>query len=71
MNGSNSVKDTPLKTSADRKQISLDHQREVDAWCKALSCTEGELRMALQMVGTSTEKVRAFIREAHARTCRC
>jgi len=49
----------PAKTSADRKLISLDHRREVDHWCEALPCTETELRMAVQMVGTSTEEVRA------------
>lgn len=55
------VKDGRPKTNADRREISIEHRREIESWCRALDCTEAELRAALRAVGRSTAEVRVFL----------
>ena len=54
--------DDPKKTGLDRKLISLTEDYEARDWCKALGCSEVELRKAVAAVGNSAEKVREFLK---------
>jgi hypothetical protein len=56
------MSDDESKTGEDRKEISLDEHHDVRAWCNALGCDEAQLRLAVQKVGHSAEKVREYLR---------
>lgn len=49
------------KESEDSKLISLTEPYEVKNWCKALNCTEKELRDAVAKVGHSAAAVEKYI----------
>lgn len=53
--------DNKKQTGRDRKLISLEQDYEVRDWTQSLSCTEEELREAVNAVGNSAEKVREYI----------
>jgi hypothetical protein len=46
--------------------ITLDHDWELRNWTKWLGCTEDELRLAVETMGTDPDNVRRFLRQAHA-----
>lgn len=62
-NGKQAISDDKSKTGQDRKPISLEEDYEVRDWCESLGCTDKELRAAVEAVGNSAEKVRAFLRK--------
>ena len=55
------MSDDPKKTGLDRKLISLEQEHEVRDWCQSFNCTPEDLRRAVEAVGNSAEKVRAYI----------
>ena len=59
--------DNPKKTGLDRKLISLNEPHEVRSWMESLSCSEAELRAAVEKVGHSAEQVRGFLTEKRNR----
>ncbi|MGI4762316.1 MAG: DUF3606 domain-containing protein [Janthinobacterium lividum] len=55
--------DNPAKRGTpDNDLISLEEDYEVRDWCKALECTEQQLRAAVAAVGHSAAKVREYLR---------
>lgn len=48
--------------SPDRDRISLSEDYEVRDWTQALGVSEQELREALDAVGSSADKVRAYLK---------
>jgi hypothetical protein len=61
------VSDDPAKTGFDRKLISLGQPNEMRDWCKALGCTEEQLRAAVKAVDNSAAKVREYLTRRHWR----
>ena len=53
--------DNTSKTGLDRQLVSLEEDYEVRGWMKSFGCTEEQLRAAVQAVGHSAEKVRAYV----------
>ena len=50
------------KTGApDNQKINLNQEHEVRDWCKALDCSEQQLRSAVGVVGSSAKAVRAHL----------
>lgn len=49
----------------DRDLISLEEKYEVSGWCRSLGCNATELREAVEAVGPSARKVRAYLFEKH------
>jgi hypothetical protein len=45
----------------DAKRIDINDPYEVRNWCKALGCTESELRAAVRAVGTSGKAIREYL----------
>ena len=43
--------------------INLEDEAEVEEWCKAFACTPNELRAAVTLMGRSSKRVRAWIRD--------
>lgn len=54
--------DDLAKTAHDRKFIDLEHDHEVRWWIKSLGCTHEQLEQAVKAVGSSPDKVRAYLR---------
>lgn len=48
--------------SPDRNRISLSEDYEVRDWTKSLGVSEEELRAAVDAVGNSADKVRAYLK---------
>jgi hypothetical protein len=44
--------------------ITLDYDWEMRNWTKWLGCTEAELRLAVETMGTDPDNVRRFLRQA-------
>jgi hypothetical protein len=44
--------------------INLDHDWELRNWTKWLGCTEHELKLAVETMGTDPDNVRRFLRHA-------
>lgn len=44
--------------------VSLDHEWERRNWANWLSCSESELRHAVESVGADPDNVRRFLRQA-------
>ena len=42
-------------------RINLDEAHDVSYWCAALNVAPPELRMAVEAVGTSVDRVKAFL----------
>ena len=55
------MSDNTSKTGLDRQLVSLEEDYEVRGWMKSFGCTEEQLRAAVQAVGHSAEKVRAYV----------
>ena len=55
------MSDNTSKTGLDRQLVSLEEDYEVRDWMKSFGCTEEQLRAAVQAVGHSAEKVRAYV----------
>jgi len=51
-------------TAQDGIVITLDHDWEMRNWTKWLGCTEAELRLAVETMGTDPDNVRRFLRQA-------
>ncbi|SKB75215.1 DUF3606 domain-containing protein [Sphingopyxis flava] len=49
--------------SPDRDRISLSEDYEVRDWTQALGVSEQELREAVDAVGSSADKVRAYLKD--------
>jgi hypothetical protein len=49
--------------SPDNIRIDIHDPFEVRNWCLSLSCTEAELKAAVNKVGTYASKVRAYLSE--------
>jgi len=45
----------------DGKRIAVKDPKEVANWCRALNCTEAQLKSAVKEVGTSAAEVRKFL----------
>ncbi|SKA73561.1 Protein of unknown function [Clostridium sp. USBA 49] len=45
----------------DAKRIDINDLSEVKNWCKALGCTESELKAAVRAVGTSAKAIREYL----------
>jgi hypothetical protein len=45
----------------DAKRIDINDDNEVRNWTTALDCTEGELKKAVDAVGTYADKVREYL----------
>jgi hypothetical protein len=48
---------------ADRSRINVNEAWEVSYWCKALGCTEQQLRDAVKSVGVMADAVRSHLRK--------
>ena len=57
-----SMSDTPRNIRQRRKLISLNEDHEVRDWCKSLGCTEEQLRVTVQAVGRSDDKIREYVK---------
>lgn len=53
--------------SAERERIDLAGSAEREEWLRQLSCTEVELRAAIQAVGNRATSVRAFLQRERLR----
>jgi hypothetical protein len=47
-----------------REAITLDHDWELRNWTRWLGCSEIELRLAVETMGTDPDNVRRFLRQA-------
>lgn len=47
----------------DAKRIDINDPAEVRNWCHSLGCTEAQLRVAVQIVGTSGAAVRKQLKK--------
>jgi hypothetical protein len=54
-------------TGHDTTIVEIADGNEVRYWCESLGCTEAQLREAVQAVGSSPAKVRAFLKALSAR----
>ena len=48
---------------ADQAKIDLNRERELTEWCKTFATTPDKLKQAIQAVGITPRKVRAYLRE--------
>jgi hypothetical protein len=55
--------DKNIKRPLDNKRIDINDLLEVRNWCKSLGCPEAELKKAVNVVGTSAEKVREYLKK--------
>jgi hypothetical protein len=55
--------DKKIRAPHDKKRIDINDPAEVKNWCKALGCTERELRNAVESVGTSAEEVKTYLKK--------
>jgi hypothetical protein len=55
--------DRTKRVSPDRDRISLSEDYEVRDWAKSLGVSQEELRAAVEKVGNSARKLRAYIAE--------
>ena len=55
--------DTSVRTGIDRSRINTAQDHELRYWTKELGVTPEELKAAVQAVGSSADKVRAFLAE--------
>jgi hypothetical protein len=55
--------DRSKRGSVDRSRISLDEDYEVRDWTETLGVTRDELIAAVQAVGNSADKVKAYLRD--------
>jgi hypothetical protein len=46
-------------------QVSLEHEWERRNWMQWLRCSESELRLAVETMGSDPDNVRRFLRQAH------
>lgn len=56
--------DQSRQTSGNDYIVSLDHEWERRNWTNWLSCSETELRHAVESVGADPDNVRRFLRQA-------
>jgi hypothetical protein len=49
------------KNIDDGGTVSLEREDEIQHWCKAFGCTEGELRAAVTKVGDSVPRLREYL----------
>ena len=61
------MSDYTTATGHDTTKVEIADGNEVRYWCESLGCTEAHLRESVQAVGSSPEKVRAFLRTLSAR----
>ena len=54
------------KGPQDSQRISLQEDWEVKYWTEALACSVMELKEAVEAVGHSVDKVRAYLEKSHA-----
>jgi hypothetical protein len=53
-----------LAATSEQIRINLDHDWELRNWTKWLGCTERELKLAVETMGTDPDNVRRFLRHA-------
>ena len=54
-------------TGHDTTIVEIADGNQVRYWCESLGCTEAQLKEAVQAVGSSPAKVRAFLKALSAR----
>ena len=59
--------DTSQRGPQDRSRINMTQEHEVRYWTQALGVSEAELSRAVGAVGSSADKVRAFLGSAGGR----
>ena len=47
----------------DRSRVNVNEEWERRYWCREFGCTEEQLGAAVQKVGVSADKVRAYLRD--------
>jgi hypothetical protein len=61
------MSDYTTATGHDTTIVEVTDGNEIRYWCESLGCTEAQLREAVQAVGSSPAKVRAFLKALSAR----
>ena len=56
------MSDYTTATGHDASIVEIAQGNQVRYWCDSLSCTEAQLRTAVQAVGSSPENVRDFLK---------
>lgn len=54
---------SPSPSKIDVERIRSDHERELHGWAKALGTSPERLKQAVQAVGITPRKVRAYLRQ--------
>ncbi len=60
---STSSKQHPAERQVDIGRIATNHERELQGWAKAMGTSPERLERAVQAVGITPRKVRAYLRE--------
>jgi hypothetical protein len=58
------MNDQGLRISPDGMRINLGEAHDVSYWCAVLNVAPTQLRLAVEAVGTSVDKVKAFLEAA-------
>jgi hypothetical protein len=66
-NGETTMTESTTATGHDTTIVEIADGNQVRYWCESLGCTEAQLRESVQAVGSSPDKVRAFLRTLSAR----
>ena len=52
----------PIETRPDFDRIRINHERELNGWAKTMGTSPERLKQAVQAVGITPRKVRAYLR---------
>jgi hypothetical protein len=53
---------SPITSKTDLERIRFNHEREIHGWAKAMGTSPERLKQAVQAVGITPRKVRAYLR---------
>ncbi len=59
--------DPEIKGPQDQKRINIQEPYEVQYWTRVLGVSRDQLRIAVEAVGTSAEKVREYLKGKESR----
>ena len=54
---------SPITSKTDLERIRSNHEREIHGWAKAMGTSPERLKQAVQAVGITPRKVRAYLRQ--------
>lgn len=54
---------SPITSKTDLERIRTNHEREIHGWAKAMGTSPERLKQAVQAVGITPRKVRAYLRQ--------